>query len=687
MLRRESLSEEESEAGLSSSLSTKAAAGAAAGAPAPGVGAGHCGGGGQDTPTPGKRRHLHKRHQHHRRSSRLSPEGREREFPATRVGHQQSSSPPPPPPPHQHLGVDSAAPERDSEESVSTMGAGDERFFPHQPQPGSGSGGGGGGGGGAAPPGSGSRCGGRGGLGQTADFHYTLQPTSEHHFRPSQVHQARVLRQDPPYQNITQQGTATATAGYQSPHVTQGGSRVRSGQRESYYLEDGRGSRNKSSPYHHAAARVAAAAAARDPQQPDFYRQQQQRHHLQQQYEAEQFGLQHISDSRSDLLEHDHNAIYNFGNATTGFISCDGKFIPIPLPPAAASAAAAQSYDIVPSAADYRRAAATHGTLGRRSKRSSLSTDSGGGYGSCCPRDAHGGRSGRSSGVGSAAPMYATLRMRPKKDGRQGAGSGGSSGGGGGGGGGGVGDNYGRNQFAATSVYADDSRSLAGFTDDDFLLPPPPHGHHEALLVTPGGGSGGARIMSRSTDRNLHHHHHHHHQHELSGGGGGAIDDDPLQLMGNAAAAMQPMHLASTSDQFLHEREPPDGKEKPEPACKAGGQKMEGNAGAMATLSRKSSKCDLLDQRAAVSVVTGQPSSSSEAASMSGAESTGVIGKGDSAASAAALVGGGGGNRDSLSGAVMKDVVFQMEHSGGGGNVGADQLDVDVAAYSSGKDW
>ena len=67
-----------------------------------------------------------------------------------------------------------------------------------------------------------------------------------------------------------------------------------SGQRESgYYLtEDGR-SRNKSSPYHvHAAARVAAAAAARDPQHPDYYRQQQQRHHLQQQYEAEQYGMQ-----------------------------------------------------------------------------------------------------------------------------------------------------------------------------------------------------------------------------------------------------------------------------------------------------------------------------------------------------------------------------------------------------------
>ena len=283
------------------------------------------------------------------------------------------------------------------------------------------------------------------------------------------------------------------------------GSRVRSsGQpREGYYLEDGRTGRNKSSPYHHAAARVAAAAAARgDPaQHPDYYRQQQPRHHLQQQqYEAEQYGMQHISDSRSDLLDHDHNAIYNFGSATTGFISCDGKFIPIPLPPNTTHAQ--QSYEIVPSAADYRRAAATHSTLGRRSKRSSLATDSG--YGSCCPRDAHGGRSGRSSGSSgsSAAPMYATLRMRAKKDGRHGAGNGGGAGAPGSG----VGDNYGRNQFAAAaSVYADDSRSLAGFTDDDFLLPPP-HGHHEALLMTPGGGGGGARIMSRSTDRNLHHH-------------------------------------------------------------------------------------------------------------------------------------------------------------------------------------
>ena len=127
-----------------------------------------------------------------------------------------------------------------------------------------------------------------------------------------------------------------------------------------------------------------------------------------------------------------------------------------------------------------------------------------------------------------------------------------------------------------------------------------------------------------------------------------------------------PMHLASTaSDQFLHEREPPDGKEKPEPACKTGKE------GGMATLSRKSSKSDILDPRQP----GPQPTSSSEAASMSGAESGG--GKGD--------VGGGGGNRDSLSGAVMKDVVFQMEHSAAGG---ADQQDRDGGvAYPGATEW
>ena len=124
------------------------------------------------------------------------------------------------------------------------------------------------------------------------------------------------------------------------------------------------------------------------------------------------------------------------------------------------------------------------------------------------------------------------------------------------------------------------------------------------------------------------------------------------------AGSAVPVHLASTSDQFLHEREPPDGKEKPEPACKTG---KEGN---MATLSRKSSKCDLLDQRSS-NAAAGQPTSSSEATSMSGAES----GKGD-----------GVSNRDSLSGAVMKDVVFQMEHSG-------DQQDVEGAAYSGTTEW
>ena len=90
MLRRGSGSEEvESEVGPSASLSAaKAAAGPAAAAPPPDSASPAPGGdrGGRDTPTPGKRRPPH-RHSHQRRS-RLSPEGREREFPATRVGQQ-----------------------------------------------------------------------------------------------------------------------------------------------------------------------------------------------------------------------------------------------------------------------------------------------------------------------------------------------------------------------------------------------------------------------------------------------------------------------------------------------------------------------------------------------------------------------------------------------------------------------
>ena len=82
----------------------------------------------------------------------------------------------------------------------------------------------------------------------------------------------------------------------------------------------------------------------------------------------------------------------------------------------------------------------------------------------------------------------------------------------------------------------------------------------------------------------------------------------------------------------------------------------------MATLSRKSSKSDLLEQRSSAAGV-----SASEATSMSGAES-----KGDPAS-----------NRDSLTGAVMKDVVFQMEHSTGDVD-GA----TDGAAYSGGAtEW
>ena len=137
MLRRGSASEEEVGPSASLSAAAKAAAGAApAPEPEPGGSGGAGGGGavrgGQDTPTPGKRRPPHRHHHPHQRRSRLSPEGREREFPATRVGpqppqqQQEGQQLPPPPPPHQQLFTG------DTEGSFDEMGAGEERFFSHQ---------------------------------------------------------------------------------------------------------------------------------------------------------------------------------------------------------------------------------------------------------------------------------------------------------------------------------------------------------------------------------------------------------------------------------------------------------------------------------------------------------------------------------------------------------------------------
>ena len=100
----------------------------------------------------------------------------------------------------------------------------------------------------------------------------------------------------------------------------------------------------------------------------------------------------------------------------------------------------------------------------------------------------------------------------------------------------------------------EDARSVHSLADD-FLLPPPSHA-----------GSGGSRhhkTISRSTDKSL----------------------DSLGLEDKAAAVSA--GAGGGGGGLLLKREPPDGKEKPEPPKQ---QKFE-------TLSRKSSKSDLIEQR------------------------------------------------------------------------------------------
>ena len=125
----------------------------------------------------------------------------------------------------------------------------------------------------------------------------------------------------------------------------------------------------------------------------------------------------------------------------------------------------------------------------------------------------------------------------------------------------------------------EDSRSINSFSDDLALsLPPERSDLHGGvpmnILMTasiagaPSGvrsAAAAAAAMSRSTDRNL----------DNLG-----LSDDDLLIGGssNRTSAEEMLTLLT--------REPPDGKEKPEPS-KSSLLKME-------TLSRKSSKCDLL---------------------------------------------------------------------------------------------
>ena len=266
--------------------------------------------------------------------------------------------------------------------------------------------------------------------------------------------------------------------------------------------------------------------------------------------------LSHRSDSRGDLLDSDHNTIYDQGlyyqpGQYSGFVrTCDGKFIRTNIP----------QHDFETLDTNFYRnsaAAPMHGTMRRPSK--SRHQSHGGGAGDyCCPSREEPGALRASDQLQQS---YATLRGRKYTEKNCGGRSG-------------VGDNYGRNTLAPN--FMDDARSVHSLADDFFL---PGSGGRA-------GGSGGQqqqphaahiKNMSRSTDKSL--------------DSLGLEDTDtremiPAQFSGLGGLAA---NLASLrSDEILAtmlKREPPDGKEKPEPPKH---QKLENN-------SRKNSKCDLLD--------------------------------------------------------------------------------------------
>ena len=309
--------------------------------------------------------------------------------------------------------------------------------------------------------------------------------------------------------------------------------------------------------------------------------------------------LSHRSDSRGDLLDSDHNTIYDHGlyyqpGQYSGFVrTCDGKFIRTNIP----------QHDFETLDTNFYRnsqQAPMHGTMRRPSK--SRHQSHGGGAGDyCCPsREEPGGL--RASD--QLQQSYATLRGRKYTEKNCGARSG-------------VGDNYGRNTLAPN--FMDDARSVHSLADDFFL----PQSGGRA------GGSGDQqqqqshahlKNMSRSTDKSL----------DSLG-----LEDDtremiPAQFSGLGGLAA---NLASLrSDEILAtmlKREPPDGKEKPEPPKH---QKLENN-------SRKNSKCDLLD--------TGGHSSGHGPQGEPGHPGHATLSKTESLSSAKRDSGGGQGLKDS----------------------------------------
>lgn len=450
------------------------------------------------------------------RSSRQSPEGREREFPATRIGGSTQQQQ------QQRLSLGDV-----------NMGGGDDRYYHSSGQS-------------AGPPASGVRCA-AGQLGQSRDFHYTVQ---DHHgngggaggggggngggagYRTTSSASSASGRQSGPRPPQQQD----SSAGYHhSPHVNTS-SRSRSGR--DYYLE------SKASPYHHGNSgggggssrnpgiRSGPGSSSSERQDPNYamLRQRQQQAAAAAAAAANaaavaaaaaeyEHRLTHHSGSRSDLLEHDHNAVmYEHGLSSgspygvppqtqyTFVRMCDGKFVRTAIP--------LHDFDSLEGSGYYRMAASSvNHTLRRPTKRHSSAAATalaaaaavaagGGDNYACCPRVDEISRNSR-----AAPATYATLRGQ-KWAHRQKSGCG-------------VGDNYGRSGGLS---YHDDSRSIT----DDFLALPPRGGgapgdlHHlpppsnvgmnmstssKMGVVKSGNGLGGVSMgnvmLSRSTDRNL----------------------------------------------------------------------------------------------------------------------------------------------------------------------------------------
>jgi hypothetical protein len=484
-------------------------------------------------------------------------------------------------------------------------------------------------------------------LGQSREFHYNVQ---EHHGSGSGGSAYRTS-------SSTSSGTARSSgsrsdagSGYHhSPHVSTT-SRSRSGR--DYYLE------SKASPYHHATGssrssgiRSGTSSAERQDQNYAILRQRHQQAAAAAAAAANaaavaaaaaeyEHRLTHHSGSRSDLLEHDHNAVmYEHGLSSASpygvppqtqytFVRmCDGKFVRTAIP--------LHDFDSLEGSGYYRVAASSvNHTLRRPTKRHSSAAATalaaaaavaagGGDSYACCPRVDDLSRSSR-----AAPATYATLRGQ-KWAHRQKSGCG-------------VGDNYGRSGGLS---YHDESRSV---TDDFLALPrapsdlhhlPPPSNVSLAMATSKmggvKGGLAGAVMLSRSTDRNL----------DNLGLDDDDDDDDDLDDEEEDDDDLFPVR---TSDEALSllTREPPDGKEKPEPS-KTSLHKME-------TLSRKSSKCDLLPTSGNNSSSVGN-NNNMEAASCR-SEAASICGDTSSVLSGSTMVGmdrsKADGKRDSLSSGV-----------------------------------